>query len=71
MRVKQSIDVVLILADVRRELILKQKHVGKLMNTQESNVSRFEKGVHSPTLKMLFRYADAVGVELEFGVRKK
>jgi len=71
MRVKQSIDIVSMLADVRRELILKQKHVGKTMNTKESNVSRFEKGVHSPTLRMLFRYADAIGVELEIGIRRK
>ena len=70
MRVKQSIDVVLMLADVRRENELTQDEVGKLMNTQKSNVSRFEKCVHSPTLRMLFRYADALGVELEFGIRK-
>lgn len=53
------------LASLRRYKNLSQDAVASTMGTTKSNISRFEKGEHSPTLRTLSNYIDAIGYDYE------
>ena len=57
------------LKQARREAHLTQANVAERMNTQKPVVARLEavggKGKHSPSLKTLVKYANAVGFRLQ------
>jgi transcriptional regulator with XRE-family HTH domain len=71
MIIVESQKVVDALRSIRVERCIKQREIADSMNTSKSNISRLEKHVHSPTLRTLNKYADELGVELIFSVRKK
>ena len=44
-----------------------QAHVARLMQTSQSAVARLESGLHDAQLSTVTRYADALGLSLDFG----
>jgi len=52
------------LIDERKKAGLTQVAVARRMGVPQSVVGRLESGVHSPTLRTLSRYAEAVGIRL-------
>lgn len=70
MIISESRDVINALSSIRVERSLRQSDIDGIMGTSKSSISRLEKHVHSPTLRMLFRYADVLSVELEFRVKR-
>ena len=59
------------LLSMRTEAGLTQEQVAERMHTQKSNISRLEKGNANPSWLTLLKYAEACGVELSLGVRKR
>lgn len=55
------------LLTMRTKAGLTQLEVAQLMGTQESNISRLEKGTGNPTVKTLCNYAKACGFNLNLG----
>jgi repressor LexA len=51
----------------RAESGFSQAHVARLMQTSQSVVARLESGQHDAQLSTVTRYADALGVSLDFG----
>ena len=49
----------------RNELGLTQLDVAKKMGVPQTAISRLERQVHSPSLEILERYADAVGCKID------
>ena len=68
MRIEKTSDLVSALHNIRKNNDMTQEDLVSKMCIQKSNISRLEHSVHSPTLKMLKRYSDALGVELEFSI---
>ena len=60
---KQLIDQVVA---ARIEKGLTQSQLAEMLGTQRSNISRFEKCNHNPSLGLLLRIATALNVELIF-----
>lgn len=55
-----------LLRNLRRSMDIKQSEVAAKMGTSKSNISRLEKNLHSPTLRTLKQYLNALGgVELQ------
>ncbi|MFV0576303.1 MAG: helix-turn-helix domain-containing protein [Vibrio sp.] len=54
------------LLSMRNGAGLTQEQVAKRMGTQETNISRLEKGRSNPTLRTLMNYAKACDCELGF-----
>jgi transcriptional regulator with XRE-family HTH domain len=69
MIVKYTQDIVTKLSEIRKKRGITQDELGEIMETQKSNISRLEKCIHSPTLRMLEKYAHAIGVELVMSVK--
>jgi transcriptional regulator with XRE-family HTH domain len=61
-------DVVVRLAEVRREQRLSQTQIAARMGTSQSAVARLEAGQDDIRLSTLRRYADALGHTVHFGV---
>jgi transcriptional regulator with XRE-family HTH domain len=57
------------LAEQRRAAQLSQTEVAARMGTSQSSVARLEAGEVDPRLSTLDRYAEALGGQLEVGVR--
>ena len=47
---------------------LTQKELARRVGTKQSAISRFESGSYNPTIKFLYKIADALGVELKITV---
>ncbi|WP_423062567.1 helix-turn-helix domain-containing protein [Candidiatus Paracoxiella cheracis] len=66
---KLQLDLADRLKQARKKAHLTQEKVAQRMDTQKPVVARLEaaggKGKHSPSLKTLVKYADAVGCELQ------
>ncbi|QCT86939.1 helix-turn-helix domain-containing protein [Escherichia sp. E4742] len=58
------------LVDKRKALNLSQTAVAKQLGVTRQAVSKFEKGESSPTLDVVFSYANAIGIDL-FGSLKR
>jgi transcriptional regulator with XRE-family HTH domain len=56
------------LVDARHKSQLTQQAVANRMKTSQSAVARIESGHALPSLKTVFRYADAVGVIILFDI---
>jgi transcriptional regulator with XRE-family HTH domain len=55
-----------LLRNLRRSMDVTQDDVASKMGTSKSNISRLEKNIHSPTLRTLKQYLNALGgVELQ------
>ena len=55
----------------RKALGLKLHDIGKIAGISKENAHRFEKGINSPSLRTLQRYADALGVAIKFTLEEK
>ena len=51
--------------DVRKEQGLSQMVVADVMDCQQQEVSKLERGDNIPTLKKFLKYIDAIGLKLE------
>lgn len=58
------------LVEKRKALNLSQTAVAKQLGVTRQAVSKFEKGESSPTLDVVFSYANAIGIDL-FGSLKR
>ncbi|EMR9378837.1 helix-turn-helix transcriptional regulator [Escherichia coli] len=58
------------LVEKRKALNLNQTAVAKQLGVTRQAVSKFEKGESSPTLDVVFSYANAIGIDL-FGSLKR
>ncbi|MGL5699188.1 MAG: helix-turn-helix domain-containing protein [Kluyvera sp.] len=58
------------LVEKRKAMNLSQAAVAKQLGVSRQAVSKFEKGDSSPTLDVVFSYANAIGVDM-FGSLKK
>jgi len=55
-----------LLKNIRRSRFVTQSEIAIKMGTSKSNISRLEKNIHSPTLRTLKQYLEAIGgVELQ------
>jgi len=57
-----------ILIEKRIKGEITQKELAKRLGTKQSAISRFESGNANPTMKFLYRLADALEVKLRFTV---
>ena len=48
-----------------------QTMLSALSGVDQANISNYEKGVHSPTLRIMRRLADAMGMELYIEFKEK
>lgn len=56
------------LAAYRQAIGLTQRDVAAAMGTSQSAVSDLERGRHSPELETVHRYAEALGVQISWGL---
>ena len=63
----RSRDLIGRLSRLRAESGFSQAYVARLMRTSQSVVARLESGQHDAQLSTVTRYADALGVSLDFG----
>lgn len=54
------------LISYRLENNITQEELSKKTGISKSNISRFESGKHSPTLKMIYRIAEGLGKKIYF-----
>ncbi len=52
-------------ARVRKDKGMTQQQVADVSGVKRPNIARLEGGKHSPTVDMLFRVADSMGMDLE------
>ena len=55
---------------VRKEKKLTQEDLAVRMDVSRPNISRFESGEYNPTIDMLVKMADCLGMELVIELRK-
>lgn len=60
-----------ILAKLRRYQGITQECLAEILDTSKSNISRFEHGIHSPTLRTLANHIDAIGYEFKIVLVEK
>jgi transcriptional regulator with XRE-family HTH domain len=53
------------LRELRLDAELSQRDVAKLMSSNRNIVSRLERGVHTPSMASVQRYAEALELDLE------
>lgn len=53
--------------DVRKQKNLTQEQLSKLTGIDQADISKIERGVSNPTLKLLRKLADGMGMELKIG----
>lgn len=53
------------LREIRKEKKLTQKEIAKLLNLDRTSISRYESGVHNPSLKVIGLYAEFFSVSVE------
>ena len=49
---------------------MSQQDLADKTGISKSNISRFESGKHSPSLKMIFRVAEGLGKKVDFKLKK-
>jgi len=59
-------DIVRLLVNERKSQKLTQEELAKRLNIQRSNLARFERGEHNPSLDFLIKVAVALGKEPVF-----
>jgi len=64
-------ELMLELIQARKEGRITQKELAKRMGTKQSAISRFESGRTNPTVAFLYKLADALGVEIEFKMKRR
>ena len=63
--IQPEMDVIRTIMDIRIEKNLTQKDLAKKTGLQQADISRLENGTRNPSLKMLKRLADGMGMELK------
>ena len=63
--IQPEMDVIRTMMDIRIEKNLTQKDLAKKTGLQQADISRLENGTRNPSLKMLKRLADGMGMELK------
>ena len=63
-RLQLRYEVISQLIDARKEQNLSQAELAKRVGTQKSNISRLESGNYNPTLDMLVRVANSMGLKV-------
>lgn len=58
-------DIIKSLVDIRKNLHLTQKDLSKITGINQADISRIETGNANPTIAMLKRLADGVGMKLK------
>jgi len=69
-RQSQLLDIALTILELRKKQKLTQKKLAKLMNTDQSVISRIEKGIENISLKRLFSLAEALGAQVKISFTK-
>lgn len=62
---KPEMEIVRAVIDARSSMHLTQKDLAKVTGIAQSDISKIENGTRNPSLKMLKRLADGMGMELE------
>lgn len=62
---KMSVAVGKIYKQARKEMGLTQQEVADVSGVKRPNIARLESGKHSPTVDMLNRIADSMGMDME------
>ena len=62
---KMSVAVGRMYKQARREMGLTQQEVADVSGVKRPNIARLESGKHSPTVDMLNRIADSMGMDME------
>lgn len=66
---RQATEIARVLAELRQHRGLSQEEVAKRLGTSQQAISRLEHpDYHGHTLRMLVRYAEALGARLEFHI---
>ena len=68
---KMSVAVGRVFKQTRRELGLTQQEVADVSGVKRPNIARLESGKHSPTIDMLQRIAQSMGMEIEIHLFEK
>ena len=55
----------------RKELGITQPHLAELANVNTNTLYRTERGIGNPSLEVLCKLAEALGMELKLEVKKK
>ena len=55
----------------RKELVITQPHLAELAQISINTLYKLEKGQGNPTLEVINKLADVLGMELNFHVKKK
>ena len=70
-RLGPEYEIILQLIDARNELNLTQAELAKRAGTDQSHISRLERGSYNPSLKFLKKIAEGLGKELHISFVSK
>lgn len=62
---KPEMEIIRAVIDARRSMHLTQKDLAKVTGIAQADISKIENGTRNPSLKMLKRLADGMGMKLE------
>jgi transcriptional regulator with XRE-family HTH domain len=63
--IQPEFEVIKAMIDVRNQLNLTQKELARLTGIQQADISKIENGTRNPSLNLLKRLADGMGMRLE------
>ncbi|PGA92164.1 helix-turn-helix domain-containing protein [Bacillus toyonensis] len=58
------------LREIRKEKGLTQAQVANLINLDKTSISKYESGVHCPSLRVLVLYSEAFDISIEKFIRQ-
>ncbi len=64
----QLLDIAIAISEMRQKQKLTQQKLAKLMGTNQSVISRIERGIENISLKRLFKLAEVLGAQVEINV---
>ncbi|HDT6579512.1 TPA: helix-turn-helix transcriptional regulator [Bacillus cereus] len=53
------------LREIRKEKGLTQNQLANLLGLDNTSISKYESGIHSPSLRVLVLYANIFGIQIE------
>ena len=66
----QLLDIAIVISELREKHKMTQKKLAKAMGTNQSVISRIERGIENISLKRLFKLAEALGAQVKISFTK-